>query len=154
MVLRGLDISEKYPLAHEIALNHLNNVIEVFEKTGTVWEYYAPESADPGFMARADFVGWGGVPPVAVLLEFILGIKANVPEKTIFWNISLTDAHGVDKYPFGKEGVVSLKCLKRNSSEDIPLFEAKSNVPLKLVVTWNNETKKCNLEPNKTIKNH
>jgi hypothetical protein len=154
MVLRGLDLTGKNNLAHEIALNHLNNVIDVFEKTGTVWEYYAPESADPGFMARPDFVGWGGIPPVAVLLEFILGIKADIPEKTLYWNINLTDDHGVDKYPFGKEGLVSLNCQKRNSMQDIPLFEAKSTVPVKLVVTWNNEIRKFNLEPNKTIKNH
>jgi hypothetical protein len=154
MVLRGLDLSGRNNLAHEIALNHLNNVIDVFEKTGTVWEYYAPESADPGFMARPDFVGWGGIPPVAVLLEFILGIKADIPEKTLYWNINLTDDNGIDKYPFGKDGLVSLNCQKRNSSQDIPLFEAKSTVPLKLVVTCNSEIRKFNLEPNKTIKNH
>jgi len=95
MVLRGLDMSGKNNLAHEIALNHLKNVVEVYEKTGTLWEYYAPESTDPGLMARPDFVGWGGIPPVAVLFENIFGFKANVPDNTLNWNIKLLEGHGM-----------------------------------------------------------
>lgn len=153
MVLRGLELAGKTKLAYEIALNHIRNVTEVFNKTGTVWEYYSPELPEPGFMARPDFVGWGGIPPVAVLLEYIFGITANASEKTLRWNISLTDSFGVDKYPFGKDGLVSLKCQGRNSTSEKPSFEVRSNVPLKLIVTWNSQCKEFKLEPGKIIKN-
>lgn len=154
MVLRGLGMNERDSLAHEIAMNHLENVTSVFEKTGTVWEYYAPEAAEPGFMARPDFVGWGGVPPVAVLLEFILGIMPDVPEKTITWNINLTEAHGVEKYPFGRDGLLSLKCQGRADSQETPHIEVRSNVPVRLLVKWNKQKKIFSIEPNKTFKNH
>jgi hypothetical protein len=153
MVLRGLEACGRNDLAHEIALNHHSIITEVFQKTGTVWEYYAPESAEPGFMARPDFVGWGGLPPVAVLLEFIFGIRANVPEKTLTWEINLPEAHSVEKYPFGKDGLVSLRCKGRSSADETPVFEVRSSIPLKLDVICNGETKKYILEPGKTIKN-
>ena len=47
--------------ARTIALNHVDNVLQVFQKTGTVWENYAPESAAPGEPAKPDFVGWTGL---------------------------------------------------------------------------------------------
>jgi hypothetical protein len=50
--------------------------------------------------------------------------------------------------------VVSLRCEKRKSADDLPMFEAMSNVPLKLVVTFNNETRRFNLEPGKNIINN
>lgn len=154
MAICGLYLVGKSDLAFKIAINHLRNVVEVYEKTGTVWEYYAPESADPGFMARPDFVGWGGVPPVAVLLEDIIGLKANVPEKTLTWDINLLDEHGVEKYPFGKEGLLNVKCKKRSSSEEKPVIEVSSNVPLKLLINWNGDSKIFNLEANKKLKNY
>jgi hypothetical protein len=153
MVLRGLDQYGKNELAYEIASNHFGNIIDVFEKTGTVWEYYAPEAAEPGFMARPDFVGWGGVPPVAVLLEFIFGIKANVPEKTLTWNIRQTEAHGVSNYPFGRDGLISLRCEGRISAEEQPVFEVSSDISLKLIVTWNGGSGTYKLEPGKILKN-
>jgi hypothetical protein len=152
MVLRGLDAINEKTLSHEIAMNHLGNVVQVFEKTGTVWEYYAPESAEPGLMARPDFVGWGGVPPVAVLFEQIIGLKANVPEKTLHWDIHLIEEHGIMKYPFGKEGLLNLKCNGRSSAEEKPEIEVSTNIPVKLVINWNNNTVTHNLEVSKTTK--
>ena len=148
MVLRGLDKAGKTDLAHEIALNHLQNVVGIFEKTGTLWEYYAPESADPGFMARPDFVGWGGIPPVAVLFENIFGLKANVPDSTLVWDIKLLEEHGVEKYPFGKEGIVTLKCNKRDSLKEKPDIEVRSNVPLKVVMNWNGKSENFEIKAN------
>jgi hypothetical protein len=52
MVLRGLTEVGRDALAHDIARNHLDNVVTVFEKTGTVHENYAPESAAPAPVGR------------------------------------------------------------------------------------------------------
>jgi hypothetical protein len=78
MVLRGLTQAGYDDLAHEIGLNHLTRVVQVFEKTGTVWENYAPEMAAPG-QAQRDFVGWTGLPPVAVLFEYVFDLRPDVP---------------------------------------------------------------------------
>jgi len=136
MVLRGLDAIGNNGLAHEIALNHFNNVVEVFQKTGTVWENYAPEEAAPGKPACADFVGWGGVGPVAVFLEYVLGLRQSGRAGRLLWDVRLLEEHGVRRFPFGREGLVDLKCLARNSVKEKPRVEATSTIPLELVVRW------------------
>lgn len=57
MVVSGLVDKGYRQLAWDIMQNHYDNVLKVFEKTGSFWEHYAPEKAAPGFMARKDFVG-------------------------------------------------------------------------------------------------
>ena len=69
MVIDGLYRKGYHDLALEVAENHFNAVFEVWKNTGTFWEYYAPEKIEPGFMARKDFVGWAGLPPIAVFIE-------------------------------------------------------------------------------------
>ena len=83
MVLRGLTEVGRDALAHEIGRNHLDNVVAVFEKTGTVHENYAPESAAPGTPSKRDFVGWTGLPPIAVLLEYVFGLRPDAPARRL-----------------------------------------------------------------------
>jgi hypothetical protein len=107
MVLRGLTDVGRDALAHEIARNHLDNVVAVFEKTGTVHENYAPESAAPGAPSKPDFVGWTGLPPIAVLLEYVFGLRPDAAAGRLLWDVRLTDAHGVRRYPFGRDVSIS-----------------------------------------------
>lgn len=104
MVIDGLYRKGYHDLALEVAENHFNAVFEVWKNTGTFWEYYAPEKIEPGFMARKDFVGWAGLPPIAVFIEYILGIKSDYSEGCIVWDINHTEAHGIDRYPYGPTG--------------------------------------------------
>lgn len=147
MVLRGLSRAGRPALAYEIARNHVDSVVAVFKDTGTLWEYYAPEAVMPGgspdkadWNARPDFVGWGGLPPIAVFLEYVLGLQADVPENRLVWNVHLLEEHGVERYPFGLGGTLSLRCLGRASAEERPRIEASSNVPVELVVRWGEES--------------
>ena len=41
-----------------------------------------------------DFVGWAGLGPIALLIENIIGIQADVPEREIVWYVTRTDRHG------------------------------------------------------------
>jgi len=152
MVLRGLNRIGRDGLAHEIAMNHLKNVVDVFERTGTVWENYAPEAAAPGMPAKKDFVGWTGLPPIAVLLENIFGLRPNVPEGNLLWDIRLTEKHGVSSYPFGREGKVDLLCEKRCSQGEKPVVYADSNVPLSLEIRWAGGSEVMSIEKNSTAR--
>lgn len=136
MVLRGLSAVGRDQLAHEIGLNHLRNVTAVFENTGTLWENYAPESASPGNPARGDFVGWGGVGPIAVLLEYVFGIRPFASEARLVWDVRLTEAHGVRRYPFGRDGSLDLYCHARASVDERPRIEVRSMLPLALDLRW------------------
>ena len=136
MVLRGLDRAGYHDLAHEISREDLDHVVRVFEKTGTLWENYAPERAAPGNPAKSDFVGWSGLAPVAGLFEYVLGLRADAPGGRLLWDVRLLEGHGVSRYPFGRHGVLDLSCAARGSAGEEPRIEARSTVPLELVVRW------------------
>jgi hypothetical protein len=71
MVIRGLQTVGERELAKEIAFNFYEAVHEVFERTGTFWENYAPEERKPGVPAAPDFCGWTAIAPIALYHEFI-----------------------------------------------------------------------------------
>ncbi len=136
MVIKGLQKNGYRDKAFDIAFRHHQHILEVFKKTGTFWEYYAPESANPGLLARPDFVGWTGLPPIAVLIEGVFGIQGNFPEKTIHWDVNLTEKHGIARFPIGPEGMLSLTCFERSSKQQRPKIEIESNMELKLKLSW------------------
>jgi hypothetical protein len=149
MVLRGLTSTGFDGLAAAIARNHHDNVVRVFEKTGTVWENYAPETAAPGVPARTNFVGWGGVGPVAVFFEYVLGLRPDVPAGRLVWDVRLAEAHGVKAYPFGGNGLVDLSAARRRNTSVEPRIDVRSNVPFTLEVRWGGRKRVVRVKPAK-----
>lgn len=141
MVVSGLWDKGYLDLARSIARNHYDNVLKVYEKTGTFWEYYAPESAEPGFMARKDFVGWTGLPPISYLLEYIFGIHTNAVERQMTLDVTLTDGYGISRYPFGEKGSVDINVARRSSTTDKPRITIQSTAPFTLTVLCGNGQK-------------
>ena len=135
MVLKGLDRVGCHALAHEIACNHVENVVKVFNETGTVWENYAPESASRGNPSGADFVGWTGLVPIAVLIEYVFGIQADAKNDEIVWRVNLTEKHGIEKYPFGGK-FVDLCCEARENTAAEPVITVKCDSPVRVRVIW------------------
>lgn len=142
MVLSGLRKCGYEKLAYEIARNHHDNVIKVFEKTGTVWENYSPDSVSPGQPARADFVGWGGLPPIAVLLEFVFGIDPHSVENRIIWNINLNENFGVKNYPFASH-LFDLEFMGVDENGE-PKIVFSGNGECELIVRFNGKEYKYN----------
>lgn len=136
MVIDGLWRNGYQKLSREIAANHYECVFDVWKKTGTFWEYYAPETKDPGFMARKDFVGWTGLPPIAVFIEYVLGIKSDYSEEKIEWDITKLEEHGIERYPFGPKASVNLKAAARRSADETPVITVSTDEPFNLTVLW------------------
>ena len=144
MVLQGLTRYGYPDLAHRIAREHLSVVTKLCRQEDTLFECYAPMYAGPSLTAkgnpvRRDFVGWTGLPPIAMLLEYVFGLQPDVPAGKLRWELRLTDAHGVTQYPFGAEGLLELHCEKRTSPEETPRILVHTNVPLTLELTWGSE---------------
>ena len=136
MVISGLSDKGYRKLAYDITMNDYNNVFKVYQDTGTFWEYYAPEKAEPGFMARKDFVGWTGLEPIGELIEYIFGIRANAQDNKITIDVNLTDGYGISRYPYGENGLVSFKVAKRSSAEEKPKITIDTNVPFEATIVW------------------
>ena len=139
MTLKGLDAVGKFDLAHKLAMNHHENVVKVFNDTGTVWENYAPDFVERGSASSPDFVGWSGLPPIAVLLEYVMGIIPDGQNKTVTWHVNLTERHGVKKYPLGTEAELDLICEARKSEDERPVVTVNSNIPVTVKVVWSGE---------------
>jgi neutral trehalase len=71
MILKGLLNYGQKTLATKLAHQYYWAVAEVYKKTNTFWENYAPDFIDKGNVARPDFCGWTALVPIAVYKEFI-----------------------------------------------------------------------------------
>jgi hypothetical protein len=129
MLLKGLRLQGQHALAHEIAVNHLENVSTVYQHTDTFWENYAPETAAPGDPAEANFVGWTGLSPIAILLEDVIGISVDWPLRRVVWDRrwQSNGRYGVRNYALGPDGTLDLLGDKES-------ITVTCNVPFTLTV--------------------
>jgi hypothetical protein len=134
MILRGLTKYKKDSLAFAIGYNHLDNVVKVFTKTQTLWENYAPD--EQRGMFKRDMVGWTGLVPISILFEYVFGIRPDVSNNTITWDIHLTDEFGLKKYPYKNNGLINFWCAKRNTLSDEPKVKVTSTVSFNLRLIW------------------
>ncbi|HOX29341.1 MAG TPA: trehalase family glycosidase, partial [bacterium] len=137
-VVRGLDEYGYGDLAREIAAKHLNNMSQVYKTTGTIWENYAPESPMQGKPAAPEFVGWSGLGPIAMLIEDIIGIRADAARNLIYWRVKETGRHGVHYFKFGGH-TVSLLADPRKSPDESPMLHVTTDSTIKFLV----EVGKC-----------
>lgn len=135
MVLKGLEKCGYHKLTYEIALNHVHNVISVFNKTGTVWENYAPETENQGFPAKEDFVGWTGLSPIAIMIEYVFGIHRVPGSRKIVWRINCQEAHGVKRYPLGNDDYANLLCPEHRPDQK-PEITVEATIPVTVEVIW------------------
>ncbi|MCX2477774.1 trehalase family glycosidase [Pedobacter sp. MC2016-15] len=145
MVLRGLTKYKQDSLAYEIALNHLDNVVKVFNKTGTLWENYAPDRVEGKY--QKDLVGWTGLVPISVLFEYVFGIRPNVPANTVVWDVRLLDEFGVNKYPYKEKGLINFWVARRKRSTDQPEIKVQSNIAFDLQLVWKGGTRLFHIKP-------
>jgi glycogen debranching enzyme len=100
MVVRGLEKAGYRRTARTLAQKDLAVTYQVFAKTGTVWENYAPDAPEPGNQAKPDFVGWSGIAPILFLLEYAIGLKPDAPADTLVWDIQASKRLGCLRYRF------------------------------------------------------
>ena len=106
------DLAERYCAATAAA----------YKKEGTIRESIS--STEPVGGGQPEFVGWGGVGPIANLIEYVLGFDVNVPRNTIVWHLHRTERHGLQRLKLG-EFSVDLLCAER----------ATADAPCRLTVT-------------------
>lgn len=137
MVIYGLIKYGYDALAREIANNHLDNVVKVFKNTGTIWENYPPDYISSGNADKKDFVGWSGIGPILYLIEFKIGLKADVLNQIVTWTVNdEIQSSGCGRYWFfGKtadfyanccEGKLDLKVLTKDKFRLIVKYSDKT----------------------------
>jgi hypothetical protein len=118
MIAKGLEANGEHKLAREIVQNHINNQSIVFRDKETVYENYSPEYARPGQpWSRSDFVGWSADGPIAQLIEHYIGIKPDVPNNKVRWDLLTIEEVGLENLKLG-DATLSLKASKREAPDD------------------------------------
>ena len=130
MVIEGLNKYGYHELATEVALNHIELVAKVYEETGTIWENYAPNTLSPGLHADGrpvarDFVGWSGIGPIKLFLEYGIGLKPDASSNTLCWNIMSEQQIGCKDFRFNGN-TVSLLAEKGSRSKYITVASDRS----------------------------
>ena len=112
-------------------------VYEVFKKTHTVYENYAPESYTIGIHAgnpaKADFVGWTGCGPIQLLFENVMGLRPDGAQSHLVWKLRRTDQHGVEKFKLGKN-TISVICQKRKAENSEARITVECEKPFQLTL--------------------
>jgi glycogen debranching enzyme len=139
MVIRGLEKYSQTELARTIALQDLDVTWQVFQKTGTVWENYAPDAIAPGKPAKADLVGWTGIVPILFLLEYGVGLKPDAPHNQLVWDLRSDKRVGCERYRFNGHVVDLLAIPDPGNAWNLSV---KSDGAFKLVIKTgsNNQT--------------
>jgi glycogen debranching enzyme len=149
MVLKGLTANAYDSLAFEIAYNHHSNVVEVFKKTGTFFENYSPDFVKGN--DKKDFVGWTGLAPINVLLEYIFGIRSHAQDNLLIIDVNLLDEYKVENYPFGKGKQIDIKVSKRKHKSEKPVVTISSNKEFKLKLKVGHEVHEYDVKQGQNI---
>lgn len=154
-IIRGLARQGHDAFARRAVHRYLGEMYKVFEKTGTVWELYAPDMVRHGsgskglegaHQARPDFVGWTGCGPIAMLIENVLGFDVRGADCAIIWTVSRTDRHGIKNLRFG-DVRASLVCEPRESPDAPLTIQAETNRPFVLTLRKGDETRTLTVTP-------
>ena len=148
MIIKGLQKYGFQEFAAEASEKFLVGMYEVFKKTGTVWENYAPESYEQGDIAKKDFVGWTGLGPISLLIENVMGIQLDALNNTIHWHLNRTDRHGIQNLRF-RDAIVSLIADERANKNSVAKIYIESNKDLNLKILDQGKTKSFDIKQGK-----
>jgi len=168
MTIKGLEQNGQDDFAYEAALNHIDNMYEVYanfipekkklpykqnnipfpddlDGTKQIWECYSSEFKEPAtrwdnfYYVRPKFVGWSGDGPIALFIENVIGIRLDAPAKTVTWIIRSDKKHGVNNLPFAG-GTIGLTMEKIDGGK--PVIKSSSTLPfdVKLVIHYKGAT--------------
>jgi glycogen debranching enzyme len=131
MVQEGLRRNGRWELARTLAEKYASAVVETYHKQRDITENLAPDR--PLACGVGKFVGWGGVGPVANLIEYRLGFDVDAPRRRIEWRITRTDRHGLKNLHVGPIAV-DLVCESRAISADPCRIQVASDGQFELIV--------------------
>ncbi len=138
--VKGLCSAGYRELARESVVRVLDAMCEVDKNPayGGIWECYAPEAHRPattekGTLVRAEFVGWGGLAPITMLIENIIGLEFDAPTNTVTFNLHARERCGLENMDFGGNKI-SVICTEYHPFRGQTVIETEAEKPFKLVV--------------------
>lgn len=160
-IIKGLERKGIDAFAHLAAMRYINAVHDVFLQTGTFWENYAPEKKADGrynhgtdesdyYACRKDFIGWTGLAPISLLIENVIGLRADAPANKLVFDLRRLDLHGIERLRFG-DITTTVMAGARASSADAVEINVESDRPYLLIVVRDEQTDTLQVVPGKQV---
>lgn len=138
--IKGLSQRGYRELAREATVKLLTSMAHVANDPafGSIWECYAPEAYRPattedGSLVRYAFVGWGGMAPITLLIENIIGLNFDAPSNTVKFYLDAHAPAGLENMMFNNNNIsVKCTCFKPFRGESI--IETKAEKAFTLIV--------------------
>ncbi|ONI38516.1 hypothetical protein AN639_02025 [Candidatus Epulonipiscium fishelsonii] len=149
MVLKGIETYGYNDLAFKIARLHLESVKIKFIKRKEHYGNYCPTKDERGEIHPNPILGWRGLSPISILVEFVLGIKIDYVKIIKLWGINLLERNMAFATPYLENNLSTLKCEARNNLNDEHqkfLLKGKEG---KVKFFWNDNQKKLLLKTKK-----
>ncbi len=138
--VRGLCETGSRELARAAVVRVLEGMAAVMEDPayGGIWECYAPEEYRPsttedGGLVRSEFVGWGGLAPITMLIENVIGLHFDAPSDTVTFNLDGRERCGLENVIFNGN-TLSVRCAEYQSFRDKTVIETEAEKPFRLRV--------------------
>ena len=147
MAIKGLQRAGNEGLAAYFAEKYYNSFLRAFVADGDIRQALAPEANVMSGDAKA--VGWGGLAPIALLIEDIFGIRANAPANEVCWCVRRLERHGIEDLRFGSNRV-TLICEARENQNSPCKITVECDRDFALVVGLPSGTTRKKVEAGKT----
>lgn len=148
VAVRGLYEKGYKEQTREVTLKILDVMYAVAQNDayGGIWECYSPEEDLPamredGELVRPDFVGWGGLEPITMFIENVIGLHFNASANSVHLDVFPDKKSGLRNMLFCG-GKVSIECVEYSccSGKTVILVEAEK--PFTLTVSLAKERQK------------
>ena len=130
-------------IAREASIKILDGMLETYKNPAyaSIWESYAPEAPRPntnkvGKFVRPNFVGWGGITPIAMLIEDIIGLRFEAQTNTVYYDIMPGKKSGLRNMHFNG-GVISVECTEYRTGVGNSTVMVTTDKPLRLCLKTN-----------------
>ncbi len=140
--IRGLYERGYKEYAREAAVKYVETMCDVFKNPayGGVWECYNPEQSRPatrenGELCMPNFVGWGGLGPITVLIENLIGLHFNAVENKVSFDLFPDKKTGLKNMIFNG-GKVDIECTDYSATEGETKIKVTAEKSFTLMVRY------------------
>lgn len=133
----GFARAGRYEVARQIATNYFDAIVRAYIRNKTINESLSPTTLDG--WGQPNFCGFGGIGPIAIFIEYVLGLDVNAPENVVTWHVNRLERHGIANLPLGAS-TIDLLCEARDHDHDPPRVTARAEAPFTLRIIVKGQT--------------
>jgi hypothetical protein len=137
MVQQGFTSAGRRDVALAIAEKYFTAMVEAYTRNKTINESLSPVTLDG--WGQPNFVGFGGIGPIANFIEYVLGFELDAPRNTVTWHIHRTERHGIENVKIAAVRADFL-CEARSAADDAVRLTVNSDGPFTLRTVFNGVT--------------